>query len=98
MLVGPLIEMLACRCAERADDGRVELRSDYDCERRRNEANEMALVGIGREPGPTDLKSVRAGIGQALQTLYSDVLREEVPNRIAELLKQLDRQKDAGST
>jgi len=91
MLVGPLIEMLPRRCAESADDGRVELRSDYDCERVRNEANEMALVGIDRDPGPTDLKAVRTGIGQALRTHYFDVLREEVPDRIAELLMQLDQ-------
>jgi hypothetical protein len=44
-----------------------------------------------------DLKPVRAGIGAALRTLHSDVLREEVPDRIAELLKRLDQQKDADS-
>jgi Anti-sigma factor NepR len=58
----------------------------------------MALVGIDRGPGPTDLKAVRTGIGQALRTLYSDVVQEEVPDRIAELLRQLDQQKDADST
>ncbi len=42
-----------------------------------------------------DLKAVRTGIGAALRTLHSDVLREEVPDRIAELLTQLDQQKDA---
>ena len=46
---------------------------------------------------PADLKAVRTGIGAALRTLHSDVLREEVPNRIAELLKRLDQQKDADS-
>ena len=44
-----------------------------------------------------DLKAVRTGIGAALRTLHSDVLREEVPDRIAELLKRLDQQKDADS-
>jgi hypothetical protein len=44
-----------------------------------------------------DLKAVRTGIGAALRTLHSDVLREEVPDRIAELLRQLDQQKDADS-
>ena len=52
----------------------------------------MALVGMERDPAPTDLKAVRSGIGQALRTLYSDVLREEVPDRIAKLLRQLDQQ------
>ncbi len=55
--------------------------------------------GVGphetRPNASLDLKAVRAGIGAALQTLHSDVLREEVPDRIAELLCQLDRQKDA---
>jgi hypothetical protein len=52
----------------------------------------MALVGMERDPAPTDLKAVRTGIGEALRTLYSGVLREEVPDRIAELLRQLDQQ------
>jgi hypothetical protein len=41
-----------------------------------------------------DLNAVRIGIGAALRTLHSEVLREEVPDRIAELLRQLDPQKD----
>jgi hypothetical protein len=32
------------------------------------------------------------GIGSALQSLHSDVLREPLPERIAELLRQLDTQ------
>ena len=52
------------------------------------ETDEMASAG---------LKAVRTGIGAALRTLHSDVLREEVPDRIAELLKRLDQQKDADS-
>jgi hypothetical protein len=40
------------------------------------------------------LKAVRTGIGAALRTLHSEVLHEEVPDRIAELLRQLDQQKD----
>ena len=74
-----------------ADNARVELQSDHDCERAKNEAGEMALVSFDRDPGPTDLKAVRTGIGQALRTLYSDALREEVPDKIAELLRQLDQ-------
>jgi Anti-sigma factor NepR len=42
------------------------------------------------EVAPADLKAVRTTIGAALRTLHSDVLREEVPERIAELLRQLD--------
>jgi Anti-sigma factor NepR len=41
-----------------------------------------------------DLTAVRTGIGAALRTLHSDVLREAVPDRIAELLRQLDQQED----
>ena len=65
----------------------------------------MMICGKYREPdkrdgvGPHgtrpdagfDLKAVRTGIGAALRTLHSDVLREEVPDRIAELLGQLNR-------
>jgi Anti-sigma factor NepR len=56
---------------------------------------------IGRHgTGPNvglDLKAVRTGIGAELRTLHSDVLREEVPDGMAELLKQLDQQRDADS-
>jgi hypothetical protein len=44
-----------------------------------------------------DSKAVRTGIGAALRTLHSDVLREEVPDMTAELLTQIDRQKEAAS-
>jgi hypothetical protein len=37
------------------------------------------------------------GIGAAIRTIHADVLREEVPERIAELLRQLDQQTEAGS-
>jgi hypothetical protein len=36
--------------------------------------------------------SVRAGIGTALRLLYSNVLNEQLPDKIAELLRQLDEQ------
>ena len=52
---------------------------------------------IGRHgAGPNvglDLKAVRTGVGAELRTLYSYVLREEVPDGMAELLKQLDQQR-----
>jgi hypothetical protein len=41
-----------------------------DCERGRNPANEMALVGMGRDLSPADLRAVRAGIGAAILTYY----------------------------
>jgi Anti-sigma factor NepR len=43
-----------------------------------------------------DLQAVRTGIGAAIRTIHADVLQEDVPKRIAELLRQLDEQKDAG--
>jgi hypothetical protein len=76
-----------------------------DCRRGRNLANEMALVGMERDLSPADLMAMRTGIGAELRKLYSDVLREEIPDRMAELLgqldqqlRQLDQQKDADST
>jgi Anti-sigma factor NepR len=69
-----------------------------DCKRGRNPANEMALVGMERDLSPADLRAMRRGIGAELRTLYSDVLREEIPDRIAELLRQLDQQKADDST
>jgi len=63
-----------------------------DCKRVRNPANEMALVSMERDLSPADLRAVRTGIGTELRTLYSDVLREKIPDRIAELLWQLDQQ------
>jgi len=44
-----------------------------------------------------DLKALRTGIGAELRTLHADLLREGVPDRIAELLKQLDQLKDTDS-
>jgi len=48
-----------------------------------------------RSSAGVDLKVVRTGIGVALRTLHSEVLREKVPDRMAELLSQLDQQKDS---
>jgi hypothetical protein len=49
-----------------------------------------------RELAPADLRAVRTAIGGELRRLYSDVLREEIPERIAELIRQLDQLKEAG--
>ena len=54
-------------------------------------ASGMTLVGMGRQfRRRSHLDLVRAGIGSALHSLYSDVLREPLPDRIVELLSQLD--------
>jgi len=56
-------------------------------------ANGIMLVGMGRRlRARSQFDSVRAGIGSALRLLHSDVLREPLPERIAELLRQLDEQ------
>jgi hypothetical protein len=59
------------------------------------------LDGVGqhgmRPKAGSDVKAVRTGVGAALRTLYSDVLREKVSDRMAEFLKQLDRQKADGA-
>jgi len=52
----------------------------------------MAVEKITRSNVGFDLKAVRTGIGAPLQELYSDVLREEMPRRMVELLRQLDQQ------
>jgi len=56
-------------------------------------ASGVTLVGMGRRPrARSHFDSVRAGIGSALRSLHSEVLREPLPDRIAELLRQLDEQ------
>jgi hypothetical protein len=56
-------------------------------------ASGMALVGMGRRPKTgRDFEAVRTAVGTALRSLHSNVLREPLPDRIAELLRQLDQQ------
>jgi Anti-sigma factor NepR len=50
--------------------------------------NELACVK--RELTSADLKAVRSGIGAGLRMLHSDVLKEDIPDRMVELLRQLD--------
>jgi hypothetical protein len=54
--------------------------------------------GVGpcgtRPSAEFDTKAVRVGIGAAIRAIHSDVLGEEIPDRIAELLRQLDEPKD----
>jgi hypothetical protein len=48
---------------------------------------------MGRRPrAGSDFEAVRAAIGTALRSLHSDVLLEPLPDRMAELLRQLDQQ------
>jgi hypothetical protein len=42
-------------------------------------------------PAGFDLKAVLTAIGAELRRLHSDVLREPIPDRMAELLRQLDQ-------
>jgi Anti-sigma factor NepR len=66
----------------------------------------MTPVGMGRRPRlRSHFDSVRAGIGSALRSIYSDVLDEPLPEKIADLVRQLDQQlsrlaqqRDADST
>jgi Anti-sigma factor NepR len=47
---------------------------------------------MGRRPAAGfDFEAVRIAIGAALRTKYSEVLHEPIPDRMAELLRQLDQ-------
>jgi hypothetical protein len=74
-------------------DGIGEVGRDTDeCRGDGNPASGMALVGMGRRPrADSNFEAVRAAIGTALRSLHFDVLREPLPDRIAELLRQLDQ-------
>jgi hypothetical protein len=63
----------------------------------RNTRHGLALVGMARDLVPADMKAVRSAIGTELRKLYSDVLHGEIPDRMAELMKQLDRLMEANS-
>jgi hypothetical protein len=54
--------------------------------------NGMTLVGVGRRSrsGP-NFEAVRTAIGTALRSLHSNVLQKPLPDRIVELLGQLDQ-------
>jgi hypothetical protein len=54
-------------------------------------AKGTTLVGMDRRPETgIDFEAVRTAIGAALRTHYSEVLREPIPDRMAELLRELD--------
>jgi hypothetical protein len=46
--------------------------------------------GLGRE--------IQTKIGQQLRAMYDDVVQEGVPDRFADLLKQIDKQSDEGKS
>jgi len=69
-----------------------------NCEKVGKPTNGRSSVDMETPPDAgADLKAVRAGIGAELRTLHADLLREGVPDRIAELLKQLDQLKGTDS-
>src|SRR5262249_19628211 len=65
-----------------------------------------ARIGMGRRPrARSQFDGVRTSIGAALRSFYSYVLNEPLPDKIAELVRQLDQelsrlaqQKDSDST
>ena len=57
----------------------------------RNTGHGLALVGMARDLAPADLNAVRTAIGAELRKIHSNVLHEEIPDRMAELIKQLDQ-------
>jgi hypothetical protein len=69
---------------------------NWNCEGGRNTAHGLALVGMARNFAAADLNAARRGIGSELRKLYSEQLREEIPDRMAELLKQLDQLMETG--
>jgi hypothetical protein len=63
----------------------------------RNTAPGLALVGMARDLATADLRAVRTPVGAELRKLCSDVLREEIPDKMAELIKQLNQQMEASA-
>ena len=49
------------------------------------------MVSMGRDLAPADLNAIRIGIGEELRRLHSDRLREQISDRMAELIKQLQQ-------
>jgi hypothetical protein len=57
----------------------------------------ITLVGMVRRPRAlSDFEVVRTAIGTALRSLYSNVLREPLPDKMVELLRQLDQPPENG--
>jgi Anti-sigma factor NepR len=66
-----------------------------NCEGARNTAQGLALVGMVRDLAQAGRNAVRTAIGAELRRLHSELLCKEIPDRIAELIKQLDQQMEA---
>ena len=57
-----------------------------------NPADAMTALGRGGRPNASShFEAVRIAIGAALRAHYSEVLREPLPERMVELLRQLDQ-------
>jgi hypothetical protein len=52
--------------------------------------NQKSASGLNRE--------IQAKIGQQLRAIYDDVVQEGVPDRFADLLKQLDKVPEEGKS
>jgi hypothetical protein len=50
---------------------------------------------MARDLVSADLNAVRSAIGTELRKFYSDALHREIPERMAELIKQLDQLMEA---
>jgi transcriptional regulator NrdR family protein len=60
------------------------------CGERGKLINDLALVGTKRELTSADLKAVLSGVRAGLRMLHADAIHEDIPDRMAELLRQLD--------
>jgi hypothetical protein len=56
-------------------------------------------VNVGLAPKSTVRlgSDIKAGIGQQLHAMYSDVVNQGVPDRFSEILRRLDQADEAGS-
>jgi hypothetical protein len=60
------------------------------CRERGTLIDELALVGTKRKLTSANLKAVLSGVRAGLRMLRADEIREDIPDRIGELLRQLD--------
>jgi hypothetical protein len=55
----------------------------------------MVLIRVARRPNASaDLKAICTGIGASLRAQLSNVLSEPIPEKMTDLLKQLDQPKE----
>jgi hypothetical protein len=52
---------------------------------------------MARDLAQADRNTVRTGIGAELRRLHSELLTKEIPDRMVELIEQLDQQMEANS-